>query len=96
MLPNVRQGCLFAAFACVSALFAGCSPWATYPPVEVKPAQAMTRETFEPLPTVMGLAIDYARTEYLAGKDYPINLPVGSGWQSYEKVFEKTKAPTRR
>jgi hypothetical protein len=51
----------------------------------------MTSETFEPLPTVMALAIDYARAEYVPGKDYPVNLPAGSGWQSYEKVFEKTQ-----
>ena len=91
MRHNARHGCLFVALAAISLVFAGCSPWATYPPVEVKPAQAMTRETFEPLPTVMGLAIDYTRNEYLAGKNYPVNLPAGSGWESYEKVFEKTK-----
>ena len=91
MRHNARHGCLFASLAGIALLFAGCSPWATYPPVEVKPAQAMTSETFEPLPTVMALAIDYARAECVPGKNYPVNLPAGSGWQSYEKVFEKTQ-----
>lgn len=94
MTPIARHGCVALA-ACTLLLFAGCSPWATYPPVEVAPAQAMTKETFEPLPTVMALSIDYVRETYLPGQDLAVNLPAGSGWQSYEKVFEKTKADDR-
>jgi hypothetical protein len=70
-------------------LFAGCSPWATYPPVEVAPATMVTRPTFEPVPTVMTLAIKYARSEYASGQDLAVNLPLGADWQTYEKVFER-------
>jgi hypothetical protein len=70
-------------------LFAGCSPWATYPPVEVGPATMVTRPTFEPVPTVMSLAIKYARKEYAPGQDLALNLPAGADWQTYEKVFER-------
>lgn len=94
MRSLTRHGCsLLAALSLM--LFAGCSPWATYPPVEVKAAQAMTRETFEPVPTVMALSIEYVRDTYLPGQDLAVNLPAGSGWQAYEKVFEKTAASDR-
>jgi hypothetical protein len=71
------------------ALLSGCSAWSTYPPVESKTAQALTSPTFEPVPTVMAVAIDYSRDNYTPGKELPINLPKGADWEVYDKVFSK-------
>lgn len=70
-------------------LLSACSPWATYPPVETKAAQALAKPTFEPVPTVMAVAIDYSRDNYTPGKELPINLPAGADWEVYDKVFTK-------
>jgi len=93
MLRVSRHGCLLALGAAL--VMAGCSPWSTYPPVETRAAQALSRPTFEPVPTVMALAIDYARTEYLPGKDLAINLPQGANWEVYQRVFGKLEGGGR-
>lgn len=80
-----------AAAAIVFMLLAlnACSPWATYPPVETKMAQSMTRETFEPVPTVMAVALQYARDKYYPEQDVAINLPAGTPAMVYDKVIKK-------
>jgi hypothetical protein len=90
-MPSARHGRFASALiiALPIALLTGCSPWATYPPVESKTAQALTKPTFEPVPTVMAVAIDYARDNYTPGKELPINLPDGADWEVYDKVFTK-------
>ena len=67
----------------------GCSPWATYPPVEIKPAKQLTRESWEPVPTVMAVAVQYARDTYTKDQDLAINLPEGTPALVYDKVIAK-------
>jgi hypothetical protein len=68
---------------------AGCSPWSTYPPVETSMAQRMSKPTFEPVPTVMTVAVQYAKDHFMQGHDFAINLPEGTPADVYEKVFHK-------
>lgn len=86
-----RHGCLIASVVLVAALggsLAGCSPWATYPPVEVKPLTKVEKPTYEPVPTVIAFAVTYTQDNYTAGRDLPINLPDGN-WELYDDVFRK-------
>jgi len=94
MHSTTRHGRLLYSivFCGLSGGFAGCAQWATYPPVETKAARMMTRaETAEPLPTIMALAIDYVRDEYLPGQNLPVNLPTGTSWEAYNKTFSRVK-----
>jgi hypothetical protein len=73
----------------LSAILPACAPWSTYPPVETKMAQKVTKPTFEPVPTVMAVAVNYAKDRYLNGQDVAINLPEGAAADAYEKLFRK-------
>ena len=88
-MRHFRHGCLVLALAVV--VLEGCSPWATYPPVETRAAQALASPTFEPVPTLMAMAIEYTLAEYLPGKDLPINLPQGADRRVYDAVFARLK-----
>lgn len=73
--------------AFLTACFAGCQQWSTYPPVEL--TARLNRPAAEPVPTVIAQAIGYARAQYLNGEEFPINLPKGVPAEVYDKVFEK-------
>jgi hypothetical protein len=68
---------------------ASCAPMSTYPPVEYAAATKITRPTFEPVPTVMAVAIEYARQHLTPDSDPAINLPRGAGPEVYEKIIKK-------
>jgi hypothetical protein len=81
---------MFAALTLgVAVVTAGCSPWATYPPIETPLATKLSKPTFEPVPTVMAEAIKHARTEFIKDADLPINLPAGANWKVYDAVFSR-------
>ena len=92
MRPKGRTLATLALLGAALSAAAGCSPWSTYPPVEVSAAQKLTRPTFEPVPTVMATAIRYARSTYLEGREVAINLPRGAPAEAYDKVFAKLDA----
>ena len=70
-------------------LLTACAPWSTYPPVETAMAQKMSKETFEPVPTVMAVALQYGRDHYAGGREVAINLPEGTPAAAYDKVIKK-------
>jgi hypothetical protein len=73
----------------ISASLSACAPWATYPPVESKAFQSMSRETFEPVPTVMVVALQYGREHYANDQEVAINLPEDTPAAAYDKVIKK-------
>lgn len=88
----MKHGCSMLRLApllAAASLLTACSPWSTYPPVEVKTATKLTRETWEPVPTVMAAAVRYARDRFTPDEDLPVNLPEGTPSTVYDKVFAK-------
>ena len=65
----------------------GCSPWATYPPVEH--TQGLARPVYEPIPTLMAKSITFAHDRYHAVDDIVINLPEGVSAKTYDLVLRK-------
>lgn len=80
----VMAGLLLAT---LTLTFGGCSPWATYPPVEH--TQGLARPAYEPIPTLMAKSIAFAHDRYNAVDDVVINLPEGVPAKVYEKVIRK-------
>jgi len=79
----------FLTLLIAMSLLGACSPWSTYPPIEVKTATKLSRETWEPVPTVMAVAVKYAREHFTPDEDLPVNLPEGTPAAVYDKVFLK-------
>lgn len=84
----MRNGYSKAYSICALAIFLiGCSPSGTYPPVEI--TGKLIKPTHEPIPTLMAVAIRYARENYGKDQDLAINLPAGTTAEAYETVFKK-------
>lgn len=87
-MSDVRIAVLSLA-ALVTGLIGGCAPMSTYPPVETAAATAITRPTFEPVPSVMTAALEYAQANYAQERDLAINLPEGAPVELYDIVLER-------
>jgi len=69
--------------------FAGCSPIATYPPVETDMAVQFSDSAKEPVPTIMVKVLEYAHKHYGGMDTIVINLPTGVGHETYEIVAKR-------
>ena len=70
-------------------LFLGCTPVATYPPVENDTALTFSNSTNEPVPTIMAKVVSYAH-EHFGGMDIVVfNLPEGVSKETYNIVSDK-------
>ena len=80
----------------LTLILAGCAPYASYPPVEK--TAAVTDLTFEPVPTVITTAIDWARARE-SGSDadgtLAFSLPVGSMDRAYTKIEDRLPGAAR-
>ena len=71
------------------ALFSGCTPVATYPPVEIDAALLFSDSSNEPIPTIFAESLRYAH-EHFGGMDVIVfNLPETVGVETYELVADK-------
>ena len=78
---------LFVLF--VLFVFTGCTPVATYPPIENDPALIFSDSANEPIPTVFATTLRYAH-EHFGGIDTVVfRLPDGVGVETYRIVSEK-------
>lgn len=76
-----------AAVVAVAVAGGGCTPWATYPPVEG--AVELTGPKVEPIPTLMAESIAYAHERYARAQgELVINLPPGASKSVYDDVLE--------
>lgn len=67
----------------------GCTPIATYPPVENDVALVFSNSSNEPVPTILARTLLYAH-EHFGGMDTVVfNLPEGVGHETYNIVAEK-------
>ena len=76
-----------ASAAGLMILLNACAPQATYPPVET--TANLAKPTFEPVPTVMAVAIRYVQENCAKETDLAINLPEGVPSEAYDMVFAK-------
>ena len=94
-MKMMKHGCwknrwmMLAAALGFAMVCSGCSPWSTYPEVEVKAATKMTKPTWEPVPSVIAAAVHYARDHFTPNEDLAVNLPESTPAEVYEKVFAK-------
>jgi hypothetical protein len=73
----------------IIVLFSGCTPVATYPPVETDIALVFSDSTNEPIPTIFAETLRYAH-EHFGGMDVIVfNLPDTVGEKTYELVSDK-------
>ena len=71
----------------IAFMLAGCAPYASYPPIEN--TAAVTDPTFEPVPTVITTAIEWARARESSSNEEPTSaflLPVGTSNKAYEQI----------
>ena len=70
-------------------LIAGCTPVATYPPVETDLALTFSNSSNEPVPTIISESLKYAH-EHFGGMDTIVfNLPDGVSDETYRIVSDK-------
>ena len=72
----------------------GCTPVATYPPVENKVALSFSNSANEPVPTIMADVISYAHNRFGGIDDIVFNLPEGIDKETYLIVAEKLGGAT--
>lgn len=73
----------------ITLLFSGCTPVATYPPVETDIALVFSDSENEPIPTIFAESLRYAH-ERFGGMDLVVfNLPETVGGKTYEVVSDK-------
>ena len=70
---------------CLAA--AGCTPWATYPPI--KGAAGINNPKLEPIPELMADAIRHAHEQAGGGDAIVFNLPEGTPAEVYDRVASK-------
>jgi hypothetical protein len=86
-----RSGWTAIALAAAALAAAGCTPLATYPPIETTSVE--TRPLFTPMPYLMAEALWYCNTEYGSGDtQFAYNLPEGTTYAVYNKVADKLRA----
>lgn len=71
----------------LSLILAGCTTWATYPPIE-EDAVELNNPSLEPIPSLMAEAIRFAYEHYAPGHELVINLPESTPADVYWKVQE--------
>ena len=76
------------------ALAFGCTPIATYPPVENYTALAFSNPANEPVPTIMAETIMYAHKHFGGMDTIVFNLPVGIKEDVYSIVANKIGGAT--
>ena len=67
----------------------GCSPIATFPPIETEAATKFADATQKPVPRIMAVAINYAHNTYGSMDKIVFNLPEGVGYEAYGLVNNK-------
>ncbi len=67
----------------------GCTPVATYPPVETDAALSFANSSNEPVPTILADVIQYAHEHYGGMEVVVFNLPEGVNNETYHLVSEK-------
>ena len=73
----------------------GCTPVATYPPVENKAALSFSSNSAnEPVPTIMANVISYAHSHFSGVGDIVFSLPEGVDKETYLIVAEKLGGAT--
>ncbi|MCP3905606.1 MAG: hypothetical protein GY715_18420 [Planctomycetes bacterium] len=89
-----------AGFAVMLAAVSGCTPWATYPPLEG--ATSIDNPTLHPIPDVMGEALWYVHSMDVddpanthGGGELVFNLPAGMPTTVYDKVITKLSGDAR-
>lgn len=75
----------FVLLMVLTIVTAGCTPWATYPPVEG--TVELNDPALSPMPTLMADAISFAREHYAPDHDLVINLPADTAADVYLKVI---------
>ena len=68
-------------------LLVGCTPYATYPPVEG--ALELSGPKIHPIPMLMAEALRFAHAHYTPETDLVINLPEGTPIKVYSDVVER-------
>jgi hypothetical protein len=74
---------LYLFIVCVGM---GCSPIATFPPIETEAATKFADATRKPVPRIMTTIILYAHEHYGWMDDVVFNLPEGVGYEAYTMV----------
>jgi hypothetical protein len=86
----MRQLPFFVLVLAMTAL-AGCTPWATYPPIEG--AASINDPQFAPIPELMAEAIAYGSEHYgldpVEGEPIVYNLPPNTAPRVYERVTDR-------
>ena len=72
-------------FVCVI----GCSPVATYPPIETEEIQKLTKSAHKPVSTILVKTLEYMHSHFGGMDEVVFNLPVGMGVKTYAVVSEK-------
>lgn len=67
----------------------GCTPIATYPPIETNAALKFSNSANEPVPTIMATAITHAHDRFGGMDKIVFNLPVGVGYETYAIVADQ-------
>ena len=83
-MKNLLLQCVFCLLVTV-----GCTPVATYPPIENNTALRFSNSANEPVPTIMAEIITYAHNHFGGMDDIVFNLPDGINKETYLIVVEK-------
>ena len=70
-------------------VFVGCTPVATYPPVETDTALSFANSSNEPVPTILAEVILFAHEHYGGMEVIVFNLPEGINHETYNIVSSK-------
>jgi len=71
----------------LASFLCGCTPWATYPPIEG--AVDISNPALAPIPTLMAEAVRYVHEQDGGGGEVVLNLPEDTPAKVYDKVIEK-------
>lgn len=81
----------FLVLVLAMTALAGCTPWATYPPIEG--AASINDPQFAPIPQLMAEAISYGSEHYgmgpVDGETIVYNLPPNTAPRVYERVTDR-------
>ncbi len=68
-------------------VFSGCTPVATYPPVETKAGLVFSGSVHEPVPTIMTEVVLYTHKHFGGLQTIVFNLPLGINSDTYSDVI---------
>ena len=72
----------------------GCTPIATYPPIENRTAKKFTAKVSEPVPTILATTIQYAFDKLGGMEAIVFNLPEGLDEKVYSRVIKRLNGAT--